>query len=299
MKSKLGKKRITLLERGKQKKTVTQSAFEDFNALAGFAQLNLKGRSVGTAILQKSKNRYQFVFGFTSNGIHDTLRSEQIKPTLSKLESALKELPSGGHLTFHLQSFRDDRDRQMELDDLLQKAPSPELRLLLMSEKSRAQELKAAGIRKPKHLQIYATYSIEPNQKTASNADWIEKSLAKLVEFWEVFKGKGDEVAEQRLEDMLHRVLIEGYLRWEQLLNIKMGLDVKPMDVNQLWNQIWSRFNLSPAPDVPQYLLLNQQGLSEIVSNDVHPATMLIQGEHGRTTVPKADRQWIKVKGKY
>ena len=299
MKPKLGKKRITLLDRGQQKKTVTQSAFEDFNSLATFAQLDLKGRNVGTAILQKSKNRYQFVFGFSSSGIHDTLRSEQIKPTLNKLESALKELPSGGHLTLHLQSFREDGDRQAELDQLLMKASSPELRLLLMSEKTRAQELKASGIRKPKQLYLYTTYTIEPNQKTSNDADWIEKSLAKVVEFWEMFKGKGDEVAEQRLEDMLQRVLTEGYLRWEQLLNIKMGLDVKPMDVKQLWKQIWSRFNLSPAPDVPQYLLLNQQGLSEVVTSDVHPATMLIQGEHGHTTVPKADRRWMKVKGKY
>jgi len=297
---KLGKKRVTLIDRGTQKKTVTQSAFEDFTALTGFVEFNLKGRKVAAAIMQKGKNRFCFTFGFVCSGIHDTMRSEQIKPTRTKLESALKELPSNECMTIHLTSFKGDGDRQAELDSLLLKAPSPEIKLLLMSEKARSQELKASGTRKPKQLCIYATYTIAPNQKTSNDADWIEKSLAKGVELWEIFKGQGEALAEQRLEDLLQRVFAEGYLRWEQLLNIKMGLDFQPMGVQALWeNGCWSRINQSSAPPVPQYLQVSEKGISEHIETDTHPATVLIQGEYGKTTVPKADRRWVKVKNKY
>ena len=298
MNPKLGKQRVVVIEDNK-KQTITQSAFEDFNSLAGFAQIDLKGRSVGAALLQKSKHRFCFVFGFKTTGIHDTLRPDQIPPTLRSFESALKELPSGERLTVHLSSFTEDSDRQFELDRLMEKAASPELRLLLMSEKARAQELKASGTRKPKSLSLYVTYTIEPNQKASADADWIEKALAKGVEVWELFKGKGDSLAQERYETMLQRAFTEGYLRWEQLLNIKMGLDVKPMSTEQIWQQIWYRFNWLDAPSVPQYLHLTEKGLQETIRSDVHPLTMLVQGEHGQPNIPIADRRWIKVKRKY
>ncbi|KAM3092524.1 hypothetical protein ACKFKG_22165 [Phormidesmis sp. 146-35] len=297
MKTKVGKQRVTLIENN-QKQSVTLSAFEDFNALAGLAQIELKGRKVGVKILQKDK-KYCFVFGFTCSGVHDTLRSDQIPPTLRNFEAALKELPIGERMTVHLSSFTSDRDRQKQLDHLLNKASSSELRLLLMSEKTRAQELKQSGTRKPKSLHIYVTYTIEPNQKVTTDADWIEKALAKGVELWEVFKGQGDNLVQQHLEAMLRRAFTEGYLRWEQLLNIKMGLDIKPMTVKQHWQKDWYCFNRMKAPAVPQYLILTEQGLSEKVNSDVHCATVLIQGEHGHESVPQADRQWVKVKGQY
>lgn len=298
MKKKLGKKRVTLLDRGR-KRTVTQSAFEDFIALTGFVEFRLQGQRVGAAVSQKGKRRYCFTFGFRTEGIHDTLRPDAIEPTHNSLQSALKELPSGERCTIHLASFKDDSDRQQELDQLLARSPSPELSLLLMSEKARVQQLKNAAVRRPKSLYIYVTYTITPDQKTSNDADWVEKSLGALVQFWETFKGKGNEVADQRLEELLQRVFSEGYLRWQQLLNIKMGLDVQPMAMQSLWEQIWSRFNNSPAPVAPQHLQIDAQGVSEIVGTDVHPATMLIQGEQGQHNVPKADRRWIKLKDKY
>jgi hypothetical protein len=297
MKPKVGNQRVTLIENN-QKQSVTLSAFEDFNALAGLAQIELKGRKVGVQILQKG-GRYCFVFGFTCTGVHDTLRPDQIPPTLRNFEAALKELPIGERMTVHLSSFTSDRDRQKNLDDLFNKTSSSELRLLLMSEKARAQELKQSGTRKPKSLHIYVTYTTEPNQKVSSDADWIEKLLAKGIEIWEVFKGEGDTIFLQHLEALLNRAFTEGYLRWEQLLNIKMGLDIKPMSVKQLWKKLWYRFNWIEAPPVPQYLALTEQGLREEVNSDVHAATVLIQGEYGHECVPQADRQWIRVKGKY
>lgn len=298
MKQKLGKKKTAVFE-GEKKKTVFQNAFEDFNYLAGFAHIELKGRSVGAAILQRSKNRFCYVFGFTSYGIHDTLRADQIPPIIHSFESALKELLPNERMTIHLSSFATDADRQSELDELIEKAPSDELRLLLMSEKARAQALKRSGTRKPKQLNIYVTYTIEPSEKTTGESDWIEKAIAKASGLWESFKGGGDAMVVEHYRTMLERSLTEGYMRWEQLLNIKMGLEIKPMSVEALWENLWSRLNTSAAPEIPQYLKLTEQGLDEVINTDVHPSSVLIQGEHGCLSVPKADRRWVKVKGRY
>ena len=298
MKPKIGKQRVTIFNRGKQKSAV-QNAFEDASALLGFVKIELKGRSVGAALLQKSKTQFCFVFGFRCNGIHETLRPDQILPTLSSFESALKEIPGGERLTIRLSSFSADEDRQVELNRLLEIAPSPELRLLLMSEKARVQALKESGSRKPKKLTMYVTYTIEPGQKTNAESDWIEKAIAKIVDIWELFKGKGNALIQERYETMLEKALTEGYMRWEQLLNIKMGLDIKPMTAEQIWQQTWYRFNDAEAPPLPQCLNLDEKGLSETVNSDIHPTTTLIQGENGVPNIPIADRQWIKVKGKY
>jgi hypothetical protein len=298
MKPKLGKQRMTIFNKG-EKQAVVKSPFEDFNTLEGFVQISLKGRTVGAAMLQKSKTRFCFVFGFRCSGIHDTLRSDQVLPTLASFESALKEIPSGERLTLHISSFTTDADRQDELDQLIRVAPSSELRLLLMSDKARVQELKESGARKPKKLTLYVTYTIEPDQKTTAESDWIEKSLAKGVEGWELFKGQGNALVQERYETMLERALTEGYMRWEQLLNIKMGLDIKPLSTEQIWQQIWYRYNDAPPPPLPQCLNLNEKGLSETVNSDVHPVTTLIQGENGVANIPVPDRQWIQVKGKY
>ena len=298
MKRKIGRKKVKVIQ-GEQQKTVFQSAFEDFTHLAGFAHIELKSRSVGAAVIQRSKNRFCFVFGFSSYGIHDTLRPEQIPPVINNFESALKELLPGERMTVHLSSFAADADRQNELDALMEKAPSAELRLLLMSEKARTQELKRSGTRKPKQLHIYVTYTIEPNEQTNAESDWIEKAIAKCSGLWESFKGGGDAMVVEHYRIMLERSLTEGYMRWEQLLNIKMGLEIKPMSVQELWANLWSRLNSSEAPTIPQYLELTERGLDEVINTDVHPSTVLIQGENGQPSVPKADRRWIKVKGRY
>ncbi|HEY9645411.1 MAG TPA: hypothetical protein V6C88_03525 [Chroococcidiopsis sp.] len=298
MKPKLGRQRTTVIERDR-KVAIVQSAFEDFNPLSSLIDIELKGRNLGALLLQPSKSRFCFVFGFRASGIHDTLRLDQLLPTIASLESGLKELLPNERLTIHLSSFTGDSDRQADLDQLMSQAPSPELRLILMSEKVRAQELKQMGVRKPKTLALYVTYTIESDQKAAAASDWIEKTLARGMTLWETFKGDGEVLEVERYQEMITRAFSDGYLRWEQLLNIKMGLEVQPMSVEALWAILWHRFNQTLPPPVPQRLILTANGLSEQIVSEIHPATLLIQGEKGQSTVPIADRRWLKVKGKY
>jgi len=303
MKPKLGKKRTKLMNGGKSK-PATLAAFEDFCRLETFVDFSIKGRTAGAAMLQGSKNDYCFVFGFTTPGIHDTLRADQVGPTLQSLEAGLKELLPGERLTVHLAAFRSDSDRQLALDDLIEKTTSEEIQLLLVSGKARVQDLYKAGLRRPKTIDIYVTVTVSGGQQAKADSDWIEKAIAKILsagsDLWQTFKGEKEATEAQRLEEVLSRVFKEGYMRWEHLLNIKMGLEVKAMSAQEMWQKLWGRINTTPAPRVPQRLILGDNGLSEEVRNEVHSVTLLISGSSKASpSVPQAERQWVKVKDKY
>jgi hypothetical protein len=267
------------------------SPFEDYLDLATMLKIRLRGREVGAYLLTKGKGNYRFVFGFDCQGIHTTLRDGQIDTIFDNLEGGLKDLPPGERITLHLGSFSSDAKRQEELSKLVQQAPSDDLKFLLMGEKARIQELTRLGVRKPKFLRIYVTYTVESAQQGAG--DWIEKALAQGETLWNSFKDDGEEIERQRIDSLMVRAFTDGFQLWEQIVANKMGLDVRPMNEEDLWESLWSRFNGNDAPPIPQTLTLDQQGLSESLNSDVHATTRLLE------SVPVADRQWIKVRNQY
>ncbi|MEO1295197.1 MAG: hypothetical protein AAFW75_05220 [Cyanobacteria bacterium J06636_16] len=285
---KLGKRKGLLFTKGEKKK-VTFQAFEDFCALRSMVRFRLKGRDVGGAMLVH-KNQYRLVFGFACKGIHDTLRPEQVPTVCGRLESGFKELLSNGSMTVHLSSFASDEDRQAELDSVIQSAPSPELQLILMSEKKRAQELAANGTRRVKKLTIYVSFNIGGDSKAGAEADLIEKTLAKLVAFWESFKGKGSDVVAQKYEEIFKTAFIDGYERWESLLDIKMGMEVVPLSIEDLWSNIWHVFNRTAPPPVPNPLTFDGTSITEESNTDLDIKSILIRGELGMSRTPEADR---------
>ncbi|MEL6777782.1 MAG: hypothetical protein AAFO06_11040 [Cyanobacteria bacterium J06597_16] len=75
------------------------------------------------------------------------------------------------------------------------------------------------------------------------------------------------------------------------------------MTADELWGYLEGQFNHSPPRPIPQCLTLSEtsQGLSltEQIEEDLHATSVLIRGENGRPSHPKADRQWVKVKDKF
>ncbi len=267
-------------------------------------RVSFNRRDVGGYILTKGnqKDRFCFVFGFECRGIHSTLRSEQIDTIFDNIEAGLKDIPSGEKMTLHLGSFIDDKERQKELAELARNTSSRDIKYLLMAERARTKELTNSGIRKPKFLRIYVTYTVEPN---ASNADdLIEKFLAKGEAWWLKFKGDIAEVENQRLETVITNAYKQGFSRWEQLLSNKMGLDIKPLTAKQLWGEIWRRFNDTPPIEIPQLLTLDETGLREQVYSELPSTKLLVENIHSTTLlmesgVPCADRRWVNVNNSY
>ena len=288
-KSKIGERRV---DNGEQ--TVRISPLEDAFQLVSMLRIELNARRVGGYVLRKGDNSFMVQFGFECKGIHSTLRKEQIDPIFDALEAGLKDFPTGEQLTIHLSSFTEDTARQAELKQLLEMQSSDELRYLLMAERARTRELTRQGLRKPKSLRLYVTYTVEPG--TFGSADVIEKLLARGERWWKSFTGELNELQFVRVEQLLYSAFTDGFQMWEQLLSNKMGLDIRPLNEEELWSSLWQRFNNTPAVSIPQLLILDQSGLREEVYSEVSPLTLLMEKDE---SVPVADRQWVNLKREY
>ncbi|MCV3215614.1 hypothetical protein OGM63_19205 [Plectonema radiosum NIES-515] len=289
VKTKVGK---AIVDNGATK--VRYSPLEDAFALVSMLQINLQGRQVGAYVLRQGLNNFMIHFGFECKGIHATLRTEEIEPVFDAIESGLKDLPEGERLTIHLGSFTSDEKRQKELRNLSASAPNQELQYLLMGERSRIHQLTKTGVRKPKTLRLYCTYTVEPDM--AGTTDAIEKLLSRLERSWKSFTGEINEMQFVRIERLLYTSFTDGYQLWEQLLANKMGLDIRPLSAEELWAVIWQRFNDTPPRDIPQLLVLDEDGLREEVYSEVHPTSLLMESE---SSIPLADRRWVHLKDKY
>ncbi|NJN13081.1 MAG: hypothetical protein HC815_36235 [Richelia sp. RM1_1_1] len=288
-KSKIGKR---VIENGEGKLRLTP--LEDSFALVTMLQINLQGRSVGAYLLRKGVDNYLIQFGFECTGIHSTLRTEQIDPIFNAIESGLKDLPPGERLTIRLSSFTDDTTRQQQLKNLSSTAPNKELQFLLIGERCRTQQLTSKGVRKPKKLHLYCTYTIETN--STGTTDAIEKILSKVERSWKSFTGEINELQFIAIERLIHTSFTDGFQLWEQLISNKMGLDIRPLNAEQLWSELWQRFNNTPHRPIPQLLILDENGLREEIYSDVAPTSFLMES---RTSIPIADRRWVHLKDKY
>jgi hypothetical protein len=264
---------------------------EDFFALTTMLRLELDSRCIGGYVLRKGENNFKIQFGFECRGIHSALRDDQVDPIFDALESGLKDFPMGEHLTIHIESFTSDVERQQQLSELIKIAPSKELQFLLMGERARVKELTDQGIRKPKTLRLYASYTVEPD---VESGDYVEKLLGRGERLWKSFTGELEKLQFMRIERLLAQAYTDGFQRWEMLLSNKIGLDVRPMTDVELWEVVWRRFNTSDPIEVPQTLILGADGLREEVQSELSPVTLLMAD-----SVPVADRQWVNVKGKY
>ncbi|MEC4815688.1 MAG: hypothetical protein SAK29_20795 [Scytonema sp. PMC 1069.18] len=300
MKEKIGKQSVGIAGQP----SVRLTPFEDALHLATMLRIAIDGRDIGAYILTKGsqKDKFCFVFGFDCKGIHTTLRSEQIETICNNIEAGLKDIPEQERVTFHLGSFSSDQLRQKELASLVKYTSSESIQYLLMSERARIQQLTRAGVRKPKFLRVYVTYTVEPDSAAAD--DWIEKLLAKAESWWVSFKGETAERENQKIETIISNAYTEGFRRWEQVLSNKWGLDIKALTATDLWCDIWRRFNSSEPIKIPQLLVLDENGLNEEIYSDLSSTKLLLENVHSTTllmsaNVPVAAREWVHLKNRY
>lgn len=274
--------------------------FEDESHLECICRLSLRGRDVGAYLLKK-RNQFTFVFGFRPVGIHTLLAQGQAETVLSHLEEGLKGFRPGDRLRIHLRSFAEDISRQQELETLVQNNRDLESKFLLMAQQRATREMSQQGLRQPKQIYIFASYTVEAGK--SSHNDHTEKLLAWFVDQYDTFKGVKDQKEQQEYAQLLNAAFTNGYLHWEQQINSRMGLQAAPMDAEQLWGYLESQFNYAPPRPVPQCLTLSEtpDGLSftEQINEELHTTSVLVRGENGRPTHPKADRQWVKVKERF
>ncbi|KPQ33321.1 MAG: AAA-like domain [Phormidesmis priestleyi Ana] len=298
MPTKVKNKRVKL--RGaRSSRSVDLVAFEKELALETFVEIQLKGRQVGCAWLQKGSKKSRFVFGFECLAIHDNLKDAQVERIITPLRQGMKEMK--GTATFHMESFSEDKSRQQYLDSIISQSKSPETQVILLSEKKRTQELTQDGIRQVKRLTIYVDITVSHDTAEATEGDWGEKAIAQVMALWQSTKKStsGTDTNALKYKNLIESAFNSGYLRWEQLLSVRMGLEVRPLSKEELWQRLYQRFNKYEAPPIPQYVTCTDRGLTETVNSRLHPRSALVQGERGRSRIPISDHEWIKVKDKY
>lgn len=266
-------------------------------ALQAIVRMNLRGRSVSAYMLQQGAEgaeSLRFVWGFDCRGVHSTLKPHEVDPTFDSIENGLKDLPQGEKLTIHFGSFSSDLERQAQLSQIYLNTDSDPLKFLVMGEKTRVAELTRSGLRKPKFLRLYVTYTIEPSA-TKGN-DFIETAIAKLMHFWNKFTGNAATVQETRYENAFEKAFTDGFITWEQLLTVKMNLNVRLLTEQELWSNLWKQFNTSECPPLPQIIDFSEEGIKDSSNSQAHLTTLLFDTQ---ASVPVADRAFVHLKDKY
>ena len=230
--TKIKAKRVNRIDTGGKRTASTVVAFEKFLALETIANISIKGRESSCLVLNKGK-KFRLTFGFECVGIHDNPKESQLLPISEAVESGLKDI-SQGSVTFHLEAFSEDADRQEGLDQLIADTDSVESKVLLFSEKKRAQELASRGVRQVKRLTIYCDTVIDfgsPEAASGQRVDWSERTIAKLSKFWKSVKktSQGEDSGREDFQELFEKGFNNGFVYWEQILSTRMGLDVKPL----------------------------------------------------------------------
>jgi hypothetical protein len=241
-------------------KAVSISPFEEEMDLDCFVEFRLRGRNFGAALLNVGR-QYKLVFGFECDGIHPEYPEEQMQAIQDKLTAGMSQIPEGEQLTMQLSSFAHDGERLKELKTLHDQAKNPLLRYVLASEELRTQQLIECGLRKPKRLRLYVSCTSNPDQDV--KGDWVasflkgtQRQLNKITGAWEFG-------AKQEFLDFVDKGE-SLFFEWEQILINKMGLSVTSCTAQELWGNLWSRFNVSnDTPEVPQLLIVDQDGVNE------------------------------------
>lgn len=275
--------------------TARLEAIENITHLSCTIDFHLNNRRVGAFLLQRnSKAQPVLVFGFRVDGLHNMLSDEAFEVARQNIVSAFSNMPLGERLTIHFSANQSDAERQRELTALINNNEIHSLNLILASEKKQTRELTKRGLREPKSLYFYATFhctEVEGMEKP----DPVEQGLLLLERTLYSYRGKSSEYEQQRLYDMLVRGFSQGFNVWENLIVTEMGLRAIPLTAEELFANVDKRFNRKPLAELPQKIVVTQDGLTEVVNEETHASSLLFR-ERGAYI---ASRSFVKVKDEY
>lgn len=262
--------------------------FENCLDLCCMVRLLKENRDIGAYLLNRG-DLWQLVFGFRLQGLHPELTREEVMAIASQLEEAMKECTIGESLRFYFSCFADDTQRQHSLEQLISRTTVPLAIVLGRSEQKRIQQLTHEGTRRQWTSLIFCTYTINASGQ-ARWSDWISKLSQRLTNLLDAMRGGKHEQSQQ----FLHKLMDDGhnaFLNWERLLNTKAGLEITPLNAENLWNWLWQQFNRMTAPPIPQLLVWQPAivgtELVEITQSERHSTTILIQGSQGQSACPE------------
>ena len=279
-----------LLPGGKPEKVVP---IENEFDLICHIQFEAEGRKFGAYLLSWAETKYRAVFGFDCDGIHPNLPDAQLDSTFYGTSNGFKDLPEGELLTFHAKSFVEDSDRRNYLIKLINNTTNPILKYIATTELKRLEILSAKGLRKQKSLRVFATFTYDPDADVKD--DRVEKITKGLLKNLGNFSG-AEKIRKSQEFFAFLEASFNAFLLWEQIFVNKMGLTVRPLQAQELWADLWGRFNIKPCIPVPQKLIFDRESIKEEITSDIHALSLLINSEE---SLPTADYRWVRVKKRF
>ncbi|MEG3918056.1 hypothetical protein QUA07_02775 [Microcoleus sp. T3_A4] len=267
--------------------------FQNYQNLLCLVTIKKDGREVSGYLLNEG-SQYQIVFGFETAGFHNILYRHEVNNAATALEEGLKDIPPGEKMTFHTGCYSSDCLRQQQLTQLADNCHLKPISVLVRNEQKRIQELNLAGTRQLWNQTIFCTWTFNAQSGSKSN-DPLSKFINGIINtansIAAQFTGNQRIYSERFYKQLLLDAFEQGYIRWELLLNTKIGLEIQPMNAQALWGWLWQKFNSAPVPPIPQLLTLKETAsdykLTETLNSHKHACTILIEGMSGRSSCPE------------
>jgi len=281
--------------------------FQNETDICCLVEINKDGRQASAILLNQGSN-YQLVFAFRTQGFHDLLLNSEVSGFAASLEEGMRELPRGEKITFCTGCYSDETSRCQELEELANTTDLKAVSVLTRNEQRRIQQLTYQGTRQNWEQIAFCTWTI--NGDTPTSTDFLGKAIngvkSVVDQLLGTLTGNTRIYKEQFYTKLLLSAFEEGFLRWEILLNTKIGLDINPLNTVEVWQWLWNRLNPGQAPSIPQVIRLEETAtgyhLNEIKTTEKHICTVLIEGIQGRSSCPEHrrsnNRVYLTGKGK-
>lgn len=282
--------------------------YENEIHLRAICQLNLRNRQAGAYLLEENK-RYSLRFGFTFPGIHPFVGYSTKLSSLNAWNEGVRGFPPNEIIRIHQKSFSDSKEREDELENRAERWVNynPALTVLNYHQQSHTKKLSERGTRQQYRNHIFCSWGYRPGESSEQDfvENWLGKAIISFEDFYLKFKGETTRELHKILKEIFPRGFDESFLHWEQQLNTRMGLKTSPMQSRQLWDYAWKEFNLtsSEKKEIPHLIIANEINgrieIEEKIASRLCPASVLIKGENGRSSVPLENYNWIRIKSKY
>ena len=297
---------------GKRKKSQVFKVqnFEDLCNLLALCETKLQGEKVGCYINRDRSSvtglwEYEIVYAFEAQGHDPLLYPGEAEVLAKRVEQALKGLSNRQKLTFRFRSVADDVAEQEIISGLIDSTDSVEQQYFQAARSKNLRQLTQQGRRQQKSLIIFASYRLGEFDNKGRN--FIEKTLGNAEFYYHKAFGKQKKVPVELLKSLLSDAFNNGYLPFKSMIDA-MGLRAQALAVTDLWDDLWSTFNIdnefdTAHPGLGYHLKLENgseadpglvlyEDFEDEQYSDIEPLSLMIS-----QSVPKARRSHVELCG--
>ncbi|MEM8779831.1 MAG: DUF87 domain-containing protein [Cyanobacteria bacterium P01_G01_bin.49] len=267
-------------------------------------QIELEGKQVGFYLLRRGL-QLMFIFGWYGYGHDPSVTAQQAFSIVSAAKDALNTLPKDIDIKCYEDVNCSCEDYlRMQAGLLGSKDHDPLSKALIRSRSKRGQDLTDQGRLLNNKIYIFAKYRVELGGDYALKQTWLDDLLSKTQPLISLFKGDNIET-KKAWEKVIDYAYHYAYGTVNSLLgaNTGFGMRIRTMTVEDLWERDYLELHDPPVPDIPQYIVYNEQGLQMPVINDPgnHSLGVLWESQKGYPAVPVFDRHYVyfPIKNKY